>query len=83
MHKARNQACLSVELLTVLVRQVDTHHFDGRLHAKVQVFPQVDFRNYALTKQSEQAIVANLLTYPVSHGCTSSCCMPVAEKETS
>jgi hypothetical protein len=57
MDEASKRACLRVELLFFLPRELGMQDFDGCLSTQVQVFPQVDFSKATLADQMEQSIV--------------------------
>src|SRR2546421_999790 len=72
MHEASNGACLRAKKLDVLTDQVGMQHFDGRLSVEVEMLSQVDVSKATLPKQTQQAIVAQVLSYTVGHPRTSS-----------
>src|SRR5260221_1736411 len=67
MHETSEHACLGTESLSVFTREVGMQYFDSCLCVEVQVFSQVDLGNATSPDETKQAIVANLLSYTVSH----------------
>src|SRR5690242_7895048 len=71
MDEACHRACLVAQLFPALICEVGIQHFDGCLRAKMQVFSQVDFGEAAPPDQTEQVVVAKLLSDAVAHRRTS------------
>src|SRR5437660_8575763 len=72
MRETSQHACLSAELLATLTGEVGMQHFDGCLCVEVQVFSQIDLSKAPSPDETNQAIVAKLLSYAVDHAHTSS-----------
>src|SRR5437764_7323483 len=72
MHQTSHRARLAAQLLAGLTREVSMHHLDGCLCAQMQVLSQVDLGETPSPDQTEQAIVAKLLSHAVAHPRTSS-----------
>lgn len=56
-----------MELLDVLIPQWLMEHFDSGNGIKVEVLPKVDFSVSARSQLTDEAIIANLLIYAITH----------------
>jgi hypothetical protein len=71
MDQASNQTCLRAKLLNVLASQLGLENFDRRWRFQVDMLTQVDLCEASLSQQTNQAIVAQVLSHTVDHRYTS------------
>src|ERR1051326_1202532 len=55
----------------MIVGQAHLEYLDGGFSVEVDMLAEVDVSEAALSEQAHQAVVCELLTYPVWHGCIS------------
>jgi hypothetical protein len=65
--EASNRTSLGSEVLELLTQQAGREHLNRRFRTQVNMLTQVDIGKSSLPEQSDQSIVAKLLTNTISH----------------
>ena len=61
------RACYDVEAVQVVLGEL-WEDFDGDLSGAIEVLGQIDFAEATGSQQAREAVVVELLSYPISHG---------------
>src|SRR6266704_1597408 len=71
MIQASEHLGLGEEMLDILILQSNVQHFEGGAAFQIDVLTKIDFREATSPEQTQEAVVAKLLTSAIWHGCHS------------